>query len=444
MENSNTINQDLLPRYAFKKLTPLVKTIVKSGTESVWEQDTRSLPNELGSYRRKMRQWANDNLKPLALEKDLDPHGNGIDELLIKAGKDGHLSDFLPFPLGSSNLINATKPLHLVQSIKMEELCASCSGLGLMIGAHGLGTMPLILSGNPRIIRKFVLPAYNDSKRGKPYLFAFAITEPHAGSDVEDTEGASVATPRCVAKKVSKGWLLNGSKVFISGGDIAKAVCVFAALENEGFESWTCFLVEKTMKGFQLGRNEHKMGQRASSATELVFDDVFVPDSHVIGGLRKGWALNRAVLNFSRIPVGAIALGIGRGALEAAIHFSCKNKLAGKSLISYQEVQLSIAQMSMEVSAMRAMVWQSASNWTPMQAKASMTKVFCSDTAVKVCEQAMELMGNHGFLHNNLVEKAYRDARLTQIYEGTNEINRLAIIEDQIDIWNKTITNHDH
>ncbi|MCP4122764.1 MAG: acyl-CoA dehydrogenase [Bacteroidetes bacterium] len=442
MEKSSAINQDLLPRNAFKKLTPLVKTIVRSDVSSIWEQDTRSLPKELGAYRRKMKHWAHDNIKLLALERDLDPYRNGNEELLIKAGRDGLLSDFLPFPFGSSNIIAATKPLHLVQSIKMEELCSSCSGLGLMIGAHGLGTMPLILSGDQRIIRKFVLPAYNSNKKGKPYLFAFAITEPSAGSDVEDTEGASVATPRCVAKKVQKGWLLNGSKVFISGGDIAKAVCVFAALENEGFESWTCFLVEKTMKGFNLGRNEHKMGQRASSATELVFEDVFVPDAHVVGGLRKGWALNRAVLNFSRIPVGAIALGIGRGALEAAIEFACKNKLDGKSLINYQQVQLSIAQMSMEVSAMRAMVWQSASNWTPTQAKASMTKVFCSDTAVKVCEQAMELMGNHGFLHSNLVEKAYRDARLTQIYEGTNEINRLAIIEDQVDNWNKTITNH--
>ena len=206
-------------------------------------------------------------------------------------------------------------------------------------------------------------------------------------------------------------------------------------MESEGLESWSCFLIQKGWKGFSIGRNEQKMGQRASSATELIFDKVFVPITHIIGKLREGWAINRAVLNFSRIPVGAISLGIARGAMDAAIDFCCTKKLAQKELIHYQDVQLCLAEMLLLTSSMRAMIWQSANSWTPTQTKASMTKVFCSDTSVKVCEMAMELLGNHGFFHRNYVEKGYRDARLTQIYEGTNQINRLSIIEDQMEYF---------
>ena len=194
--------------------------------------------------------------------------------------------------------------------------------------------------------------------------------------------------------------------------------------------SWTCFLVEKNMPGFGALRNELKMGQRAAAATELEFQDVFVPDDHVIGGLRNGWALNRATLNFSRMPVAAIALGIARGAAEAAIDFVCRYRMGGKPLIDFQEVQLSVAQMMIETSTMRSMLWQHASQRVPMQASASICKVACSDGAVRVCEAAMELLSNHGVLHDHLVEKHFRDVRLTQIYEGTNQINRLAVIED--------------
>jgi alkylation response protein AidB-like acyl-CoA dehydrogenase len=137
------------------------------------------------------------------------------------------------------------------------------------------------------------------------------------------------------------------------------------------------------------------------------------------------------VLSFSRIPVGAIALGIARGAMESAIEFACRTTMAGKALVNYQEIQLQIAQMMIDTAAMRSMIWQAAGTWKPNQARASMTKVFCSDTAVAVCESAMELLGAHGFLKGNSVEKNYRDARVTQIYEGTNQINRLAVIEDQ-------------
>jgi len=207
-------------------------------------------------------------------------------------------------------------------------------------------------------------------------------------------------------------------------------VTVFAALEGEGIESWTCFLVRKNMPGFSVVRNELKMGMRASSAAELEFDHVFVPDSHVIGGLRNGWAINRSILNLSRLPVAAMAVGFAQGATDAAMDFVCRYKLGGKGLIHYQETQLELAQMVADTSAIRSLVWQSSQSWVSTQGKSALNKFYCTDLAVKVCERAMDMMSNHGGLHCNSAEKAFRDARLTQIFEGTNQINRLALIED--------------
>lgn len=420
----------LTPRMAFSKLDPKIRRLVDAPPRSLFEQDNLLLPPVLKAYRRQVRQFAETVLAPHAAAQDQDPSLPGAKEVLQAAASAGFLSDYLPRPFGSLSWQMLGYPLQWVHSVKMEELCRVCGGLGLMIGANSLGVLPLIISGDLNIIRRFALPAARQNLAGAPYLFAFAITEPHAGSDVEDTEGAAVCRPGTIARPVPGGWLLNGRKVFITGGDIADAVSVFAALEGEGMESWTCFLVKRGTQGFSVGRHERKMGQRASAATELILDDVFVPEDQVVGGLRKGWAINRAVLNFSRIPVGAIALGIAQGALDCAWAYASQTVLGRKPLINYQEIHLMLAQMTIDCSAMRALVWQSARRFTPTQAKASMTKVFCSDTAVRVCETAMEMIGNHSVLHENRVEQCFRDARLTQIYEGTNQINRLAIIED--------------
>jgi len=398
---------------------------------SMWEQDTLALPRSLRGYRRKLRSFAREHLQPRARAGDsLTPDKAELETLLSIAARAGLLSDSLPRPLGSASLRLIAQPLQFTTCIKMEELCTACGGLGLAIGAHSLGTAPLVLSGRFKDIWRLLLPAYRRSRSGQPTLFAFALTEPSAGSDMEDGHGAAKLRPGTVARRVEGGYLLTGRKVFISGGDRADAISVFSALEGEGMPSWTCFYVEARSPGFRVVRSELKMGQRASSAAELQFDGVFVPDRHVIGELRKGWALNRVTLNFSRLPTAAVALGIARGALEAAVDFACQQRLGGRPLIDYQEVQLAVVQMIAETSAMRALIWQSAARFTPTQAKASLAKFHCSDRAVEVCNLAMNLLGNHGILPGNRVEKDFRDARLTQIYEGTNDINRLAVMED--------------
>jgi alkylation response protein AidB-like acyl-CoA dehydrogenase len=318
----------------------------------------------------------------------------------------------------------------LAIAVKVEEFARACGGLMLNLMVPALGQAPLLLAGDANAVRRFLLPAYQKMKAGEPHLFSFAITEPTAGSDVEEGHGASVYTPGLVAKRVDGGWSLTGRKRFIGAGDLSKTLSVFASLEGEGMESWTCFVVQPPVNGFKPVRKEHKLGMRASGTAELEFDNVFVPDTHIVLGLRKGWALNRATLNFSRIPVAAMSVGFARAALEAALDFACKTTLAGKPLVNYQEVQLMVAQMVAETSAIRSMVWEQARVFFPRQGAASATKLYCTDRALEVCNTAMDLMGNHSLLHANRAEKAFRDARLPIIFEGTNQINRLAVIED--------------
>jgi len=424
------------PKKVFKQLSPIIRPIIDYAPITLWEQDTQRLPKALGQFRRELRSFANDHLSPLAAKIDTanhlppgEQHPELVD-LLALAAKKGYLSDMLPKPIGSVPLTRFRYPLAWQQAIKTEEMARSCGGLMLLLNAHNLGIAPLLLSGDLSAARKFLLPAIKENKVGRPHLFAFGITEPSAGSDVEEGHGASLYRPGTVAKKVTGGWKLSGRKCFISGGDVAKSITVFAALEGEGIDSWTCFLVKSDMPGFNVVRTELKMGMRASGAAELEFNDVFIPDDHVIGGLRKGWGINRSILNLSRMPVAAMAVGFAQAATELASDFACKYQLSGKPLINYQEIQLMLAQMIGDTTAIRSLVWESAQTWIPTQRKASINKFFCTDTAVGVCEMAMELMSNHGGLYENSVEKAFRDARLTQIFEGTNQINRLAVIED--------------
>ncbi len=430
----------LSPRKLFAEFTGLTRHLVNYDPRSQWRQETELLPKPLQKLRARSRAFAEKEMRPLALKIDSADHlpageiHPDLTSLLVKAGKEGLFCDALPRPFGSIPIRQLPHSLAWQQSIKVEELSRVCGGLMLLLSAHVLGVAPVLLSGDISAIRRFILPAYRESKRGDPHLFAFAITEPSAGSDVEEGVGASLYRPRVVAKKANGGWIINGRKSFISGGDIAKSIVVFAALEidgkSEGMESWTPFLVKNNMKGFAVDRTELKMGMRASGAAELFFDDVFVPDSHLIGGLRNGWAINRATLNLSRLPVASMGVGFAQGAVDAATEFVCSVRLAGKPLIDYQEIQLMISQMNAETSAIRGMVWKSAKAFVPRQAGASMCKFHATDRAVKVCEMAMDIMGNHSVLHSNGAEKLFRDARLTQIFEGTNQINRLSVIED--------------
>lgn len=427
----------LSPRAAFARLPRLTAPLVRYAAADPWEEDTARLPRALAAHRRRMRAFAETHLAPRAAAADLAPHpavgalAPGLDALLVAAGRAGLLSDLLPRPLGAASPALIRHGLALPQALKVEELAAVDGGLMLLVSAHALGVAPVLLGGDLGQLRRVLLPAFRASERGAPHVFAYAITEPAAGSDVEDGHGAASYRPGVVARRAPGGWRLTGTKCFISGGDIASTVVVFAALDGEGMASWTAFLVPRGAPGFHVVRTEHKLGMRASGAAELRLDEVYVPDADVVGGPRQGWALNRATLNLSRIPVGAMGVGFARAATAAAEDFACRFRLAGRPLVDYQEVQLALAEMHARTLAARAMVWAAARQPQARQAEAASVKFHATDTARAVCELAMDLLGNHAVLHSERVERALRDARLTQIFEGTNQINRLAVIEDQ-------------
>jgi alkylation response protein AidB-like acyl-CoA dehydrogenase len=321
--------------------------------------------------------------------------------------------------------------LLMAAVLKAEEFSAADAGLGLALLAHDLGVAPLFVSGDWRAVFGWQRRIYKQIDAGEPAICAYAITEPDAGSDVENTEGAVTARIVTRARRRPGGFRISGRKCFISNGAVARWVTLFAAVDEGGVDSWTCFLLDRDMSGFSVGRRERKMGQRAADASELILDDVFVPDHRVIGPLGGGWAINRNVLNYSRPAVGAISVGIARAAFEHAAQFCNDTRLGGRPLASYQEIQLRLASMLSRIQAARALVWQAARYGIPFQAAGSMAKSFGSRVAWEVSTEAIELLGDHGTLQAGGVEKAARDARLTLIYEGTHQINQLAIIEGQ-------------
>lgn len=425
-----------LSPFAALRRTPFLKAISSYSPGDPWELDTRHLPAALGRMRRRVRAFAEQECRPLAARIDREQreaHGDlpEVRELLGRAGKAGLLTDLLPAPLGSVPLLQYRHSLAWQQAIRVEELARVDGGLMLLLSAPALGLAPVILSGDLNIMRRVVLPAFRATQAGDPQLFAFAITEPAAGSDAEEGHGALHQRAGVRAHRGSGGWRLSGRKIFISGGDIARYVAVFAALEGEGYQSWTCFLVDARSPGFRVARTEMKMGMRASGAAELEFDECFVPDNMVVGGLRNGWGLARATLNLSRLPVAAMAVGFAQQAVDIATEYACRETLAGRPLLHYQHVQSTLADLQAETGAIRALVWRHAQGWTPRQDGAALCKFQATDRAQVVIEAAMDLLGSSAVRHDSGIERTFRDNRLTRIFEGTNQINRLAVIEDQ-------------
>ena len=416
---------------AVQSMNVLGRWLVDVQPLSIWERDTRLLTLGARKWRRRALKFSQEFIRPIAVKADI--HNKEFDSrpIIREAAKRGFLSLLITPPIGRANIWAYLRSTIFQVVLIGEEFCTESGGIGLLLLVHYLGIAPLLLAGHIPTYLRHLVPLQLKSMSSNPTLLAFAITEPSAGSDVEDTEGGANARLATTAKAVKGGYLLNGRKVFISNGQAADKLTVFAKLDGEALDSWTCFLVDKKMDGVFVGRQERKMGQRPSDASEIILDDVFVPNRNIIGKLRGGWALNRNVLNYSRPAIGAMAVGMARGAFEKTLQFCQDTFLGGRRLIEYQDVQLELADMLTQLWAARAMVWHSCSTLRSNQAAAAATKVFATDTAYTVCNKAMELIGDHAYVRSSGVERALRDVRLTQIYEGTNQINKLALIEQQ-------------
>ncbi|MBA7543847.1 Acyl-CoA dehydrogenase [subsurface metagenome] len=301
----------------------------------------------------------------------------------------------------------------------IEELSRVCSGIAVTYAASALGSITLLEYGTEAQKQKY-LPDIASGKR----LTAFALTEPTAGSDA--------SAIRTTAERVGGGYVLNGTKQFITNGGEAEIYTVIALTDKtRGARGASAFLVEKDTPGFSFGKKEKKMGIRASSTRELIFRNCLVPEENMIGKPGMGFILTMKLLDRSRPGIGAQAVGLAQGALEAAVDYTRQRIQFGHPLISLPVVQDILADMAIRVEAARALVYAAArtidSGAKNFTEESAMAKVFASDTAMKVTTDAVQVCGGAGYMRDYPVEKMMRDAKITQIYEGSNQVLRNAI-----------------
>ena len=304
-------------------------------------------------------------------------------------------------------------------SIVTEELSRICAGIALAFAGTGLGTYPIILFGNDEQKKKY-LPAI---ARGKS-LAAFGLTEPNAGSDA-----AGITTS---AKLVGDEYILNGTKQWITNGGEAETYTIIAMTDKtRGARGASAFIVEKGFPGFSFGKKEKKMGIRASTTRELIFEDCRVPKSNLLSKEGMGFVIAMKTFDCTRPGVAAQAVGIAQGALDEAVSYAKSRLQFEKPISSFQAIQHKLADMATLVEAARALVYQTALAIDKGDMKSSkesaMAKLFASDVAMKVTSDAVGIFGGYGYLRNYPAEKMMRDAKITQIYEGTNQIQRNVI-----------------
>ncbi len=303
--------------------------------------------------------------------------------------------------------------------LAVEELSRACGGLSLSLAATALGTFPILLFGSDEQKKKY-LPALASGEK----LAAFALTEPEAGSDA----GATKTT----ALRDGDHYVLNGTKCFITNGSVAEVVVVVAMTDKtKGSRGASAFIVEKGTPGFSVGKEEDKMGIRTSSTSELVFEDCRVPMENLLGREGAGFMVAMKTLDQSRPGVAAQALGIAQGALDEAVAYARKREQFGKPVIAFQGLQFMLADMATQVEAARALIYAVCraidAGEKRISRESAMCKLFASDTAMKVTTEAVQILGGYGYMKEYPVEKMMRDAKITQIYEGTNQIQRNVI-----------------
>ena len=304
----------------------------------------------------------------------------------------------------------------LEMCLAVEELSKVCGGISLAFAACALGTFPILLFGSDEQKKKY-LP---DIAAGKK-LAAFGLTEANAGSDALGMKTS--------AKLEGDYYVINGTKQWISNGENAEIYTVIAKTNPlKGARGLSAFIIEKGTEGFSFGKHEDKMGIRASSTTELIFQDCKVPRENIISKEGMGSIVAINTLNYSRPGVGAQALGIATGAFEDALNYSRERVQFGQAISSFQAIQHMLANMATEIEAARALLYATARSIDAGQKKfakeSAMTKLYCSDVAMKVTVDAVQIMGGYGYMREYPLEKRMRDAKITQIYEGTNQIQR--------------------
>ncbi|MHB1810814.1 MAG: acyl-CoA dehydrogenase [Thermoplasmataceae archaeon] len=358
-------------------------------------------------------QFSQKEVKPLA--REIDEKKTVPEKLIMKMREMGLFSTYIPKEYGGAGLSFS----FLVRAI--EEISKACPSTALVLdGALTLFADPLIMFGNENIKKKYL------TRVAKGAIGGLALTEAEAGSDA--------ASIRTRAEKRGDKYVLNGTKIFISNGRIAEFFVVDAVTDpGKGNKGISTFVVDSSMKGFRINRDIQKMGIRGSSTVELEFNNVEVPEENMVGELNRGFKVVMDTLDSGRIGIAAQALGIAQSALDEAIEYIKGRKQFGKSISEFQGIQFMIADLSTEIEAARMLTYKAAEMWDGKENTikiSSMAKLFASDVAMKVTTESLQLFGGYGYTTELSAERHMRDAKITQIYEGTNQIQRMIIARE--------------
>lgn len=357
------------------------------------------------------RSFAENEVKPFAQE--VDELGKFPEETLKKLAKYGMLG--IPFPkeYGGQGADN------LSYSMCVEELSKVCATTGVVVSAHtSLCCAPIYEHGTEEQKQKYLVPLAKGEKIG-----AFGLTEPGAGTDASGQQ--------TIAEDMGDHWLLNGTKIFITNAGFASVFIIFAMTDKaKGNHGISAFIVEKDFPGFSVGKEENKMGIRGSSTCELIMENCIVPKENLLGQLGRGFSIAMKTLDGGRIGIASQALGIAEGAIDVTVDYVKERVQFGKPLSKMQNTQFELANMKTHTDAAQLLVYRAASakdakeNYTHL---AAMAKLFAADTASDVTRRCVQLHGGYGYMREYDVERMMRDAKITEIYEGTSEVQRMVI-----------------
>lgn len=370
------------------------------------------LTEEHEMIRKMVRDFAENEVAPTAAERDEEERfDREIFDKMAELGLTG-----IPWPeeyggIGSD---------YLAYAIAVEELSRVCASTGVMLSAHtSLASWPIFKFGTEEQKQKYLRPLAKGEKIG-----AYCLTEPGSGSDAGGM--------RTTARLEGDHYVLNGSKIFITNGGEAEIYVVFALTDPEKRTRGgvTAFIVEKDFPGFSVGKKEKKLGIRSSPTTEIIFEDCRVPVENVLGEIGEGFKIAMMTLDGGRNGIAAQAVGIAQGALDAAVAYAKERVQFGKPIAAQQGISFKLADMATSVEAARLLTYQAA--WRESEGlsygmESAMSKLFAGDTAMKVATEAVQIFGGYGYTKEYPVERFLRDAKITQIYEGTQEIQRLVI-----------------
>ena len=373
-----------------------------------------NLTREQQMIKKMIREFAEKEIAPIA--EYLDAEAEFPKETVAKLGELGVMG--MPFPpeYGGAGAD------YIAYIMAVEELSKVCASHGVIVQTHNaLCCWPIFTYGTEEQKRKYLPDLLSGRKLG-----AFGLTEPNAGTDA--------AMQQTKAEDKGDHWLLNGSKVFISGGGIAEVYVIMAMTDkSKGTKGISAFIVEKGMPGFYRGKKENKMGIRGSIAAELVFEDCIVPKENLLGEIGKGFKVAMTSLDVGRLGIGAQALGIAQGAFDQTVAYMKQRKQFGKSLDKFQALAFEMANMKTRIDGSRLLLYYACDRrqkGLPSTVEAAQAKLSCSETAMYVTTKAVQFHGGYGYIKDYPVERMMRDAKITEIYEGTSEVMKMVISGD--------------